>query len=121
MSYDPDKHAILLIDKKYKELLKEYAKRNKRTLKASLEIIIEQFCLETSGQGRMNNESNKSEIFKKETKEYRSYYGNLVLRLGENGAREQMKNIRKKRKVNNGGGFNNPEIVKKAIKARTKD
>ena len=45
MSYDPDKHAILLIDKKYKELLKDYAKRNKRTLKASLEIIIERCCL----------------------------------------------------------------------------
>ena len=111
----------LTLDKEFYIKLQKYAKKNKRSIKATLEIIIDQFCLETPGQVRINNESNNSEIFKKETKEYRSYYGNLVLRLGENGAREQMKNIRKKRKINNGGGFNNPEIVKKAIKARTKD
>lgn len=45
MSYNPEIHSIILIDKKYKELLKAYAKRNKRTLKASLEVIIERCCL----------------------------------------------------------------------------
>ena len=47
-----------------------------------------------------------------------SYYENLVSRIGEDKAREQMKAVRAQRKVNKGGGFNNPEVVKKAIEVR---
>ena len=49
-----------------------------------------------------------------------SYYENLVAKIGEQKAREQMKAIRAKRKVNKGGGFNNPEVIKKAIEIRSK-
>lgn len=47
-----------------------------------------------------------------------SYYENLVAKIGEQKAKEQMKAIRAKRKINYGGGFNNPEVVQKAIKKR---
>jgi len=50
-----------------------------------------------------------------------SYYENLVLKLGQEKAREHMKYVRAGRKVNKGGGFNNPEIVKKAIEIRRKN
>ena len=47
-----------------------------------------------------------------------SYYENLVAKIGEEKAREQMKAVRAKRKVNKGGGFNNPATVLKAIEKR---
>jgi hypothetical protein len=47
-----------------------------------------------------------------------SYYENLVSKVGEDKAREQMRYVASKRKTNNGGGFNNPEVVKRAIKIR---
>jgi hypothetical protein len=47
-----------------------------------------------------------------------SYYENLVARVGEDKAREQMRYVASNRKVNKGGGFNNPEVVKKAIEIR---
>jgi len=49
-----------------------------------------------------------------------SYYENLVAKIGEEKAREQMKAIRANRKVNKGGGFNNPEVIKKALETRSK-
>lgn len=48
-----------------------------------------------------------------------SYYENLVAKIGEEKAREKMRATRANRKVNKGGGFNNPEVVKKAIEIRT--
>jgi hypothetical protein len=47
-----------------------------------------------------------------------SYYENLVAKVGEDKAREQMKAVRAQRRTNNGGGFNDPEVVKKAIEIR---
>jgi len=48
-----------------------------------------------------------------------SYYENLVKKIGEEAAREKMRETRSHRKINKGGGFNDPKIVKKAIKTRT--
>lgn len=43
-----------------------------------------------------------------------SFYENLVKKLGEAGAREHMREIRSKRKIHNGGGFNNIEVARRA-------
>jgi len=48
-----------------------------------------------------------------------SYYENLVKKIGEEAAREKMREARSHRKINKGGGFNNPKVVKLAIKIRT--
>jgi hypothetical protein len=45
MPYKKGTHAIVLVEKSYHEKLKEYAKRNKRTIQASLQIIIDRHCL----------------------------------------------------------------------------
>ena len=47
-----------------------------------------------------------------------SYYENLVAKIGEEKAREKMRSTRAQRKVNKGGGFNNPATVLKAIEKR---
>ena len=47
-----------------------------------------------------------------------SYYENLVAKVGEEKAREQMRFVASNRKVNKGGGFNNPEVVRRAIEIR---
>jgi len=47
-----------------------------------------------------------------------SYFEKLVEQKGETVAREYMRQLRLKRKVNNGGGFNDPEVRAKALRAR---
>lgn len=47
-----------------------------------------------------------------------SYYEKLVEEKGEAVAKAYMRQLRSKRKVNKGGGFNDPKVVAKAIEKR---
>lgn len=48
----------------------------------------------------------------------RSYYEKLVEEQGKEAADQYMRNLRAKRKVNVGGGFNNPTVRAKALEKR---
>jgi ribosomal protein L13E len=50
-----------------------------------------------------------------------SYYEKLVEEKGKTVANEYMRQLRYKRKVNKGGGFNLPEVRAKALETRRKN
>lgn len=50
----------------------------------------------------------------------KSHYEKLVEEQGQEAANEFMRKIRAKRKVNKGGGFNDPKTIKKALDVRAK-
>jgi hypothetical protein len=41
MPYNPAEHSNVIVSKRHKALLKKYAKTKRRTMQATLEIIIE--------------------------------------------------------------------------------
>lgn len=47
-----------------------------------------------------------------------SYFEKLVREKGETVAKEYMRQLRLKRKVNKGGGFNDPEVRARALEKR---